>query len=568
MKPATMKVAILSKDPARGGAPRAMRRLIRGLRARGHRVDLFCLDHDADPSGSVGVRPRTDPDSEAAAWFFGDHYVAPRRTALSNTVFTMQTVGCALAEAPQLSRYDVLNVHWVAEFLSAEGLCELARLGPPVVFTLHDMAPFTGGCHYAAGCGGYAESCSPCAQLSDDPLRVTARVLATKRAGLARPNVAAVSPSLWLAGEARRSRVFAEGRVSAIANALETDVFVPAGKAEAKRAFGIDPEDRTLLFGAYHAGERRKGFEHLTAMLGHLRGDARGRALLEAGRLSVVTFGHAAAELAEQGVRLHDLGYIGDDRRLAAAYAAADAVVLPSLEDNQPNVMLEAMACGTPVVAFAIGGIPDVVEDGVNGRLVAPFDAAALARAVLDTVADPETVAAYGRAARRRIEEGFTLDHQAARYEALFQAMLEESGWRAAAGELPSAGDAVAAPVRVDTAFAGGLYRLYRDLHRDKAAMQADRDRAAADLAAVDRRIDAALDRVRGSTARRILGRPRTAALPPATAPAPDKLDRLVDAVTSGWWDLGAPLRLLVRIAYRLGFGRGSEGQRSEGWTP
>ncbi|ALJ39507.1 glycosyltransferase (plasmid) [Azospirillum brasilense] len=552
-----MKIAVLSKDPARGGAPRAMRRLIRGLRARGHRVDLFCLDHDADPSGSVGIRPLADPDSEAAAWFFGDHYIAPRRTALSNTVFTAQTVGCALADLPVLSRYDVLNVHWVAEFLSAEGFGALARLGPPVVLTLHDMAHFTGGCHYAAGCTGYTDGCTPCAQLSDDPLGVTGRVLAAKRAALARPNVAAVSPSVWLAGEARRSRVFAEGRVHTIANALETDVFTPADKAAAKRAFGIDPDDRALLFGAYHAGERRKGFEHLTAMLSHLRGDPRGRALLEAGRLSVMTFGHAAMELAEQGVRLHDLGYIGDDRRLAAAYAAADAVVLPSLEDNQPNIMLEAMACGTSVVAFAVGGMPDLMEDGVNGRLATPFDAAALARAVLDTVADPATAAAWGREARRRIEEGFTLDHQAGRYEALFRAMLEESGWRPADGPLLSAGDRVPAPLRVDDTFASGLYRLHRDLHHETEALRSELDRSRAELVDAGRRVDATLDGLRGSAVRRLLGRPRTVALPPAGAPLPEKLHGALSALTSGWWDLGAPLRLLVRVVGRLGARRG-----------
>lgn len=555
-----MRVAVLSKDPARGGAPRAMRRLIRGLRERGHRVDLFCLDHDADPAGSVGVRPVAEPGAEDAAWFFPGPYVGARRTALSNTVFTAQTVGCALAEVPVLRRYDVINVHWVAEFLSADGLTALARLGPPVVFTLHDMAPFTGGCHYSAGCEGYAAGCTPCPQLSGDPLGVTARVLEGKRAGLARPNVAAASPSVWLAEAARRSGVFAGGGVHVLPNALETDLFVPAAKADAKRAFGLDPEDRVLLFGAYHVGERRKGFEHLTAMLRHMREDGRGRALLDAGRLTVATFGLAAPELSEQGVRLHDLGYIGDDRRLAAAYAAADAVVLPSLEDNQPNIMLEAMACGTPVAGFAIGGLPDVVEDGVNGRLAAPFDPAALARAVLDLVADPAVAAACGRAARRTIEAGFTLGHQAERYEALFAAMLEESGWRAEAGEGAAAGGTVAAPLRVDAAFAGGLYTLYRDLHGEKAALSAELDRSRADLAAIDRRIEGTLDRVRGSTARRVLGRPRSGALPPSGAPVPEKLDRLAAALLSGWWDAGAPLRLLVRAAYRLGIGRKSEG--------
>lgn len=464
-----MNIAVFSTDAVQGGAARAMRRLVAGLRQRGHRVDVFCLASGGDLVDAIGVHPVADATARTAAWFLSGPYVGNRRTPVSNTYFSAQAVGCALAEIPELTGYDILNVHWVAEFLSAGGLAALARIGPPVVFTLHDMAPFTGGCHYAAGCEGFAAACRPCPQLRGDPLRLTARVIASKREGLNHPNVAAVSPSHWLAEEARRSGVFARERVHVLPNAVEADVFTPTDRLAARAAFGLRPEDRVLLCGAHHAGEKRKGFDFLVPILRAVCEDPRGDRLRDDGRLVLTSFGSAAPELALPGVTLHDLGYIADDRRLALAYAAADVVVVPSREDNLPNIMLESLACGTPVAAFAIGGIPDVVIDGVNGRLAPPFDTTALARGIVDLVTEPGE---WRGAARRTIEDGYSLKRQAGAYEALFAEMLTASGWRARPIRL-AVGCRVDVPLRADPPFGslaakpalgclGGLRRLFR----------------------------------------------------------------------------------------------------------
>jgi hypothetical protein len=152
------------------------------------------------------------------------------------------------------------------------------------------------------------------------------------------------------------------------------------------------------------------------------------RELLEAGKLNILIFGQATPEMAEEGLPVIDLGYVVDDHKLAQAYSAANLVVLPSLEDNQPNVMLEAMACGIPVVSFAVGGMVDVIRDGVNGRLVRPFDIASLAQAILDLLLDPAHAATLGEAARREMVEHGALDVQARNYEALFEKMASAPG--------------------------------------------------------------------------------------------------------------------------------------------
>ena len=151
--------------------------------------------------------------------------------------------------------------------------------------------------------------------------------------------------------------------------------------------------------------------------------------LVEAGKLKILIFGQATPEILEEGLSVVDLGYIVDDRKLAQAYNAADLVVLPSLEENQPNVLLEAMACGTPVVSFMVGGMVDVIRDGINGRLVAALryrrPGAGHSRLASGSPIAPR---ALGEAARRDVVEHAALDVQARNYEALFERMVANDG--------------------------------------------------------------------------------------------------------------------------------------------
>ena len=201
---------------------------------------------------------------------------------------------------------------------------------------------------------------------------------------------------------------------------------------------GIDPDVKTILFGAYHNSERRKGFRHLMAAIRRLRLRPEICQLLDTGKLKILIFGQATPEMTEEGLPVVDLGYVVDDRKLAQAYSAANLVVLPSLEDNQPNILLEAMACGTPVVSFAIGGMLDVIKDGINGRLVPAFDIAPLAQAMFDLLMDPAHAAALGAQARREVVEHAALDVQARNYEALFEKMSASSGPAPVAAQAPA----------------------------------------------------------------------------------------------------------------------------------
>ncbi|MGH8564821.1 MAG: glycosyltransferase [Gammaproteobacteria bacterium] len=578
-----MRIAVFGTDATHGGASRAMRRLIAGLSRRGHEVDLVCLTPDPGMTGCLAVRRRVKSDPEnamddAALRLFNECYVRERRTAVSNTLFAPQLIGYALADSGLLEAYDAFNIHWVSHFLSIHGIAEIAALGKPVALTLHDMNFFTGGCHYSAGCRGYAADCHDCPQLHDDPLDLPAAVLRSKRRLYAEPNVTPVAPTRWLGGCAAESGVFREGGVTVIPNSIETDVFVPGAKEVAKAAIGLDPGIKTLLFGTYNNGEHRKGFDHLAEVLRHMRADARIEALRRSGGIRVLAFGRSTPDLAAADYPFHELGLIDDDARLATAYSAADVFVLPSREDNQPNVMLEAMACGTPPVAFGVGGIPETITDGVNGRMIQGFDTAAMAGALTELLFDPAPAAAMARAARKTIEERYPLDLQAARYEALLRAMGAKTAAAAERVRRGLAGGAVSpgqdgsrfveAPLSVPVDLKTGVYgfALNQQGKLDTAEAELRRLRAVVhqherEQEALSARLDAILFGLTRSTswkATRALrgrrGRATPGSRPDADRPvsAREKLAEVMTLVHSTSWEMMAPVRLLHRAADRL----------------
>ncbi|MBM4201101.1 MAG: glycosyltransferase, partial [Gammaproteobacteria bacterium] len=273
-----MRIAILNRDGiGGGGATRAARRLRAGLRLRGHEALMVSPPQGHDPEG-IAVEPAEtdeshDPLASRANRLLQEGYIGPRRTALSNTLFSPEIAGYSFARCDALDAFDIINIHWVPGFIAPHNLESILGLGKPVVLTLHDMAAFTGGCHYSAGCGRYREDCSPCPQLEHDILQLARWTLGTKRRLLRHNNLFAVAPSSWLAACASASGLFQPGNVEAVPNGIETDIFAPHEKTAAKAALGIDPDVKTVLCGAENHREHRKGLDLFMAMLERLKDD-------------------------------------------------------------------------------------------------------------------------------------------------------------------------------------------------------------------------------------------------------------------------------------------------------
>jgi glycosyltransferase involved in cell wall biosynthesis len=314
---------------------------------------------------------------------------------------------------------DIVHLHWIAGgFVDYwEFFCGISPR-VPIVWTLHDMNPFTGGCHYDLGCGRFAGKCGSCPQLgSQDPGDLSRRIWTDKSdvfARIAASRLHVVTPSQWLAREVERSSLLQRFPRSVIPYGLDLETFAPKNRVHARELLGLPVDAKIILFVADGLDNRRKGFPLLIEALSGLHGIG-GLMLLSVGN------GHAEGTLKVPWIHL---GPLSQDRMLPAVYSAADIFVIPSLQDNLPNTVLESMASGTPVIGFAVGGIPDMVRPGVSGTLVEPENVAALRVAVEDLLNSPAQLDRMGSNCRQIVEEEYCLERQARRYEALYTGLV------------------------------------------------------------------------------------------------------------------------------------------------
>jgi glycosyltransferase involved in cell wall biosynthesis len=318
---------------------------------------------------------------------------------------------------------DVINLHWVgAGYVQIE---TLARLRQPLVWTLHDMWAFTGGCHYSQDCDRYTAACGDCPQLQSSRQNDVSRWIWRRKATSWQfIDLTLVAPSRWLADCARSSSLFRNCRIEVIPNGIDTQVYKPVDRALARHLLNL-PQDRQLILftGIRATSDRRKGFHLLQSALQHLsQTDWCDR--VEA---IVVGAGQPPESTSEPGtgIRTRYLGKLNDDISLALLHAAADVFVAPSTQDNLPNTVLEAIACGTPCVAFKIGGMPDLIEHQQNGYLAQPFQSEEFAEGIRWILSDRERHTRLAIAARHKAESEFSQNLQARRYHDLFQQVVQ-----------------------------------------------------------------------------------------------------------------------------------------------
>lgn len=427
-----MRIGLINTEVDGGGAARAMQRTIAALNAAGHETILVTLASSGRTEAPVvRIEDRTSGPAARRAgvahYFYNGRYVDRNRTDLSNTLFWVPTVGLSAAEVVGRLELDVINVHWSSYFLSLKSMNELMSLPMPVVLTLHDMAHFTGGCHYAAGCRGFEDQCHPCPQLRLDPLSVPRDVRRSRARVYQSGRPWAIAPSRWMANQAERSGLFVEGRVRHIANVLDAGRFSPAARAAVRQSFGIAPDTRVVLFGAVDNRERRKGFDLLVSTLSEVVAQAKAP-------VAALSFGAHPPALKVPGLQVIETGFIEDDDQLADVYRAADVTMIPSREDNLPNIMLESLACGTPVAGFAVGGVGETLEHGVTGALAEPGDPAALAAAILLVLRAGADGDAMRNAARLAGERFGDAQAHADAYVEVFQAARAAAGFAIPAG--------------------------------------------------------------------------------------------------------------------------------------
>ena len=329
--------------------------------------------------------------------------------------FSLQWVPSGLSATIAQLDPDVVNLHWVCHgYLPIE---TVAKLNKPLIWTLHDMWPFTGGCHYAQECDRYNNSCGTCPQLGSQKNEDLSRwVWQRKAKAWKKLNLTIVTPSHWLAKCASSSSLFQNLRIEVIPNGLDTQLYKPIPRQVARDILNLPQDKSLILFGAmYPNSDRRKGFHLLQQALHRLS------ATTWHNQAELVIFGASRPkEPMNLGLNAHYLGKLSDEISLAVVYAAADVFVAPSLQDNLPNTVMEAIACGTPSVAFNIGGMPDMIEHQHNGYLAQPFESEDLARGIVWVLENKERYQKLCDRARQKAEQEFTWEIQARRYKLLY----------------------------------------------------------------------------------------------------------------------------------------------------
>ena len=328
--------------------------------------------------------------------------------------WSLNTADYPLARIINSFDADIVHLHWIGDnFLP---IAQLQRIDAPIVWTLHDMWAFSGGCHYAGDCVRYEAACGACPQLAvPSPGDVSAKTLQAKRDAWTSLPLTIVCPSHWLADCARRSSLFRQKRVEVIGNPIGISRFKPLEKQMARSAFNLPADKQLILFGAVGgATDRRKGFRFLREALLEMQNET---------DIELVVFGAEKAEALDLPLPSHQIGALHDEVSLCLLYNACDVFVLPSLQDNLPNTVLEALACGLPCIAFDVGGIADLVRHERNGYLAKAQDAADLRRGIHWTLAQAWSPARI----RQDIAERFAAERIAERYRQLYLSVLGDA---------------------------------------------------------------------------------------------------------------------------------------------
>jgi glycosyltransferase involved in cell wall biosynthesis len=315
----------------------------------------------------------------------------------------------------QIPKSDIINLHWVSGFVDYSSFFPHEK---PIVWTLHDMNPFTGGCHYNNDCTKYLTGCGTCPQLgSTEEVDLSRRIWARKQKifhAINPSRLTIVTPSTWLADKVMQSPLLGHFNTSVIPNSVDLTRFKPLDKKVAREILDLPMLTKIVLFVADSIMSKRKGFCYLAEALSGLN-PAQQCILLSIGRNK---------PLLQTSIPHIHLGEVFDDRILFLIYNAADIFTIPSLQDNLPNTILESMACGTPVVGFNVGGIPDVIQNHRNGILVEPQNSKDLCTAIEYLINNQDILKKMSTASRHTIETVFSPQNQSRSYSNLYNTLV------------------------------------------------------------------------------------------------------------------------------------------------
>ena len=350
-----MRVLIINTSERIGGAAIAAHRLMEALKNNGIKAKMLVRDKQTDQISVVQLKK-----SWWKVWqFIWERIVIWKANRFKkHNLFAVDiaNTGTNISALPEFNQADVIHLHWINQgMLSLTDIRRIIESGKPIVWTMHDMWPFTGICHYASDCDKYT--------------------------------ITFVACSRWLEGMAKQSELLKGQTITNIPNAINTNLFKPRNKKQAREKCHLPQDKKLLLFGSVKITDKRKGIDYLVEACKILASQDPGLSK----QLGVVVFGKQAEQYASLfPFPIYPMNYVSNEKELVDIYNAVDLYVTPSLQDNLPNTIVEAMACGIPCVGFNVGGIPQMIDHLHNGYVAEYQSAKDLANGIRWTLTEGE----------------------------------------------------------------------------------------------------------------------------------------------------------------------------------
>lgn len=287
--------------------------------------------------------------------------------------------GTDVTKLEEVKEAEIVFLHWVNSFVSYKDVERLLRTGKKIIWVMHDMWLFTGGCHCDRYCGRYKKQCRNCPMISGHKAKdCSHRNFIRKKKMLAGKDILLVAPSNWIAECAKESDITREHSIIVLPNPVDNQIFYPVEREQRtgiRKQYNINTDKKIVLFGAVNSTiDENKGIGSLKKIL----------SILDKERFVLIVFGNDMKNpFTYEGFDIINLGYICEEVKLQEIYNMADIFLAPSFQESYGYTVAESLACGTPVVAYAAGGIKDQIQHRRNGYLAEINDVEDLAKGII-----------------------------------------------------------------------------------------------------------------------------------------------------------------------------------------
>lgn len=423
-----MRVLIVNTSEKTGGAAVASARLMEALNNNGVKAKMLVRDKETQRITVASL-----PHRALQRW----HFLWERWCIFCHLHFSRRhlfeidiaNAGSDITSLPEFREADIIHMAWINQgMLSLKSIGRIIASGKPVVWTMHDIWPATGVCHYARGCSAFKTECHDCRLLpgGGSAHDLSRKIYLRKKRLYTQSSIHFVTCSRWLEDQARQSGLLTGLSVTAIPNPIDTHVFCKRDKRQARLLTGLPADRRLILFVSQRVTDERKGMDYFIDALNRLTA---AHPELKTDWGVVILGGHSEELSAQLPLPAYPLGYVNDEKQIVSIYNSADLFVLPSLEDNLPNTIMEAMACGVPCAGFRVGGIPEEIDHLKNGYVAEYKDTEDLARGIRWILSEAD-YDALSRAAVAKVAASYSQRNVAMKYIEVYNQAMALKNYR------------------------------------------------------------------------------------------------------------------------------------------